>query len=70
MQNKHFHFAFNFLCVFDLSIKKQKKKQPNKQKNKRINIVKIAAQRGGQAEESYWEQKQLERDRRKKKRTK
>lgn len=35
MQNKHFHFAFNFLCVFDLSIKKQKKptKQTEKQKN-------------------------------------
>lgn len=49
---------------------KNKKNQPNKQKNKRINIVKIAAQRGSQAEESYWEQKQLERDRRKKKRTK
>ena len=35
MQNKHFHFAFNFLCVFDLSFKKQKKttKQTEKQKN-------------------------------------
>ena len=36
MQNKRFHFAFNFLCVFDLSFKKKKKnttKQTEKQKN-------------------------------------
>lgn len=34
MQNKHFHFAFNFLCVFDLSIKKQKKNNQTNRKTK------------------------------------
>lgn len=59
MQNEHFYFAFNFLCFFDLLFKKA-----NKQKNKRINIT---AQQGGQVEECYGEQKQIERERKKEK---